>query len=173
MLSFSELSWGGLLPLKGKDLLSGKDLEIRLEAVPRASVLLFLSAKCPCSASHEGVLRELVQDFSALGFQFIGIHSNGDEPLDWTRAHFERSQLPFPLLRDEGALLANRFGAFKTPHVFVVNAQGETLYQGGVDDSHQASRAKKPYLRKALAAIVGGEKPDPAQTRTLGCVIQR
>lgn len=157
----------------GKDVLSGVDTRVALTAAQKANVVVFLSAKCPCSASHEVVLKDLYRDFHARGFSFTGVHSNADEDQALAASHFKESALPFPVLQDSDQKLANAFGAFKTPHVFIVSPKGEILYQGGVDETHIAALAKKPYLKNALLAVAQGHEPDPKEVRVLGCAIKR
>lgn len=161
-----------LTEISGLNIVTQKENKISLQA-NKASILVFVSAKCPCSASHETVLKDLYKEFSANGFQFIGIHSNMDESPELTQSHFQESAFPFPVIQDTKALLADRLGALKTPHVFILNPAGELLYQGGVDDSHHPASAKKPYLRQALLAIQDEKKPEVERTRSLGCAIKR
>jgi hypothetical protein len=136
-----------------------------------ATVLVFLSARCPCSNSHEETLQNLSTKFPQ--FRFLGVHSNANEPEVEASTHFKNSPIQFPLLQDSDGTLANAFGALKTPHVYVVSPQGKILYQGGVDDSHDAKKATRAYLAQALQAIHDGKEPEVYQTRTLGCTIQR
>ncbi len=138
----------------------------------RATAVVFLSASCPCSGSHEPKLKNLASEFRSRGIQFVGVHANADESETEGKAHFRSSALGFPVVRDE-ANLANAFGALKTPHVFLVNKTGEVVYSGGVDDSKDPSRARNEYLKDALAAITADRLPNPAMTRTLGCIIKR
>jgi hypothetical protein len=134
-------------------------------------VAVFLSSRCPCSAGHEEALKRLVSEHPEA--RFVGINSNADEPEEWAHEHFAQSAFPFPVVRDNGAVLADLWGALKTPHVFVFGAEGRILFQGGVDDSKQSATARKPYLAAALDAIKAGKTPDPSAVRTLGCVIKR
>lgn len=161
------------LEIAGLDVVSNQKKILLLNTAAKANILVFVSARCPCSASHEIALREISKEFSSQGFQFVGIHSNTDEPIEIAKSHFEKAALPFPVLQDASAKIANDWGALKTPHVFVVNPKGEILYQGGVDDSHDHKDAKKPYLREALLDIQVGKAPRVALTRSLGCAIKR
>ncbi len=136
-------------------------------------VLVFMSPLCPCSQSHEPVLREWTQEFASRGVQFFGIHSNSNESIEVAHAHFKKAALPFPVLSDPQGKWAKELAALKTPHAYLLNAAGEVLYRGGVDDSHQAKESKKPYLKWAIEAALAGKRPDPDRTRVLGCVIQR
>ena len=157
----------------GPDLVSGKSVELSPAQAKKATVVVFLSASCPCSASHESRLKELASEFSPAGVQFVAVHSNSDESVDLARDHFKSSELPFPVIQDDGAKIAIGLKAFKTPHVFVFDPQGDILFQGGVDDSHIAATAKKQYLREALVAINEGKRPPISEVRTLGCIIKR
>lgn len=181
MKNFLPLAFSFLLSLSsfaevpshfsGLDLEKNQPLDLSIDKNKKATVLLFLSAKCPCSYSHEALLRDLARDFSTV--QFIAIHSNQDEPLDQTKKHFQDSKLPFPVLQDAQAKIADALHAFKTPHSYVLNAKGEILYEGGVTDSHVGPAAKSAFLREALNDIVAGRKPSREKTRSLGCVISR
>lgn len=159
--------------LSGLDLSRGEAIQFNLEDSPsKPTVVVFLSAKCPCSISHEPVLADLYQEFNPQGVRFIGIHSNADEDLNISQSHFREAALPFPVLQDQQAKAADAFGALKTPHVYILQ-NNEVVYQGGVDDSQVAHTAKKPYLKDALEALVQGKKPKNARVRTLGCRIKR
>ena len=139
----------------------------------KATVVVFLSAQCPCSASHEPVLKALAEKYEGRGFRFLGVHSNLDEDAARSEKHFTEASLPFPVLQDPDARWANTLGALKTPHVFLISAKGEILFQGGVDDSHIAQVSKKHFLAEALEAVEQGKLPPVKQARALGCVIAR
>jgi peroxiredoxin len=159
--------------MEGLDLIGGNKIQVQYKQAKLGTVVLFLSARCPCSASHQSVLEDLSRKFSSQGFNFIGVHSNSDETFDLTRNYFKGSGLGFTVLQDDGAVIANELKAYKTPHVFVISPQGEILFQGGVDNSHVAKVASKHYLKEALEGIAAGKMPDQKEVRVLGCEIKR
>ncbi len=159
--------------ISGLDLVSGKNVTYSLEGSTRATVLVFLSTRCPCSASHQGVLSELAQEFGPKGVRVLGLHSNANESVEEAARFFSHAQFSFPVIQDPGAVLADRFEAVQTPHVFVLSPQGEVLFQGGVDNSKSAEKATRPFLREALNEIVEGRPPKEKSVRVLGCQIQR
>jgi peroxiredoxin len=136
------------------------------------TVVVFLSARCPCSASHEPTLAALANEFGKEA-RFVGVHSNSDEPREESAAHFKGAALPFPVLQDEGAKIAGQFGALKTPHVYVLGKDGKVVFQGGVDNSHTASDADKFYLKDALTSLRAGKDPEINLARAIGCAIRR
>ncbi len=156
------------LPFRGTDLRTGTLVELEPKKA-KATVVVFLSANCPCSRSHEPSIRLLSEEFPE--FQFLGIHSNEGE--DGAREHFLQAGFRFPVLGDEAFKFANALGALKTPHVFVIGPDGQCWFNGGVDSTRASSPGSQPYLRNALTALRKGEEPADKVVRTLGCVIRR
>lgn len=156
--------------------ISGKDLSSLNKTLAeigtkKAMVIVFLSAKCPCSNSHIDELSKLRQDFP--DFSFVGIHSNMDETETQGQEYFKKVKLPFPVIQDQDAQYADQFAAFKTPHSFVLDSKGEVLYQGGVSNSHDIKKSNTLFLREALLDISQGQKVRNPEGRTLGCFIVR
>ncbi|MGE5085807.1 MAG: redoxin family protein [Bacillota bacterium] len=169
---FSFASHGkSITTIEGVDVLNGKDLQIKTADAKKGTVLVFLSAKCPCSASHEGLLNDLTTKYP--DFVFVGIHSNSDEDAEMTRLHFSSAALKFPLIQDRKNKWANELGALKTPHAFVLNKNGEVVYSGGVTDSHTGPSAKNQLLNDVLEDLNAGKAPRIKEGRALGCFIQR
>lgn len=159
---------------EGVDLVTQKSVTFdpkNLDTNSKAAVVVFLSAKCPCSKSHERVLRTLVKEFPDMSF--LGVHSNADEDLPSAKKHFAKAQLPFPVIQDADSKIANELGALKTPHAFILDRTGNILFNGGVDESKDAEKAQTHFLANALTAVRAGKKPKDKFARTLGCVIKR
>ena len=156
--------------LQSTDLLKGTPVSIST-ADKKTKVFVFLSSQCPCSESHESLLRELAQEFP--DYVFTGIHSNANEKVTAAQAHFSQAKLPFTVLSDPQAQLANVFGAVKTPHVFVVDGAGKVVFSGGVTDASDIKKARKFYLKNALTSLNAGQSPQPSEVKTLGCRIER
>ncbi len=138
----------------------------------KATVVVFLSAKCPCSASHEPVLKDLAARYAKDGFEFVAIHSNQNESTVIAKEHFQTAKLGFPVIEDRGAKIANELKALKTPHTYIIQ-NDRVVYEGGVDDSSDAAEAEEHFLAKALEEIKNGKTVSVAKTRALGCQIKR
>jgi len=158
--------------ISGQEIFSGKkELILTEQNTKKGTVVVFLSAKCPCSNSHTEVLTKLAQKYP--DFTFLGIHSNLDEDLESSKKYFRSANLPFRIIQDEKTKIADDLKAFKTPHCFVLGQKGEILYQGGVTDSSNAPTAERIYLEEALQDISSGAEVRTKSGRTLGCAIQR
>ncbi len=158
-------------PLSGKDFRTGTSVTIDPKLNSKGTVVLFLSAKCPCSRSHETSLEALAKEFPEV--KFVAVHSNADENEELSGFHFKEAGLSFPVIRDQNARIADEFRALKTPHAFVVGPKGECWFDGGVDDTKDAAKATKHYLKAALTDLRDGREPKEKTVRTLGCVIKR
>lgn len=172
ILMMSQISMGAdkITSLSGMDVLNSETKTLST-ANRKATVIVFLSAKCPCSASHESLLKDLAQQYK--DFQFVGIHSNSDETFEETQKHFREANLLFPVIQDSRSQWANKLGALKTPHAFVLNPAGEMIYHGGVTDSHVGPSAKKQFLKEVLEDLQAGKPSRHKEGRALGCYIQR
>lgn len=158
--------------IQGKDLVNGAPAHYATHfSDKKALVVVFMSARCPCSNSHFSVLTKLAEKYKDV--RFVAVHSNSDETVKESQSYFKLIGLPFPVLQDDSAKIADQLKAFKTPHSFVISPKGEVLYQGGVTNSAMADQSDRNYLDEALQDITKGQKVRTAEGRTLGCVISR
>lgn len=142
-------------------------------AAPRFDVIVFLSARCPCSASHESVLKDLSERYSS-SIRFVGVHANADEPEAESKKHFAAAALPFEILEDNQGRWIEKYPAVKTPHAYLVEKDsGRILYQGGVTGSHHGPSADEHPLEDAIQAVIQGRDVPRARARILGCAIAR
>ncbi len=153
------------------NLIDNASFTYKMAETKKGLVIVFLSAKCPCSNSHVAILNKLSTEFKE--FNFLAIHSNFDESKEITHNYFKNINLNFPVIHDVKSILANELKANKTPHVYILNKDSEILYRGGVTDSSNAANAKIIYLKNALEEIQAGKKVTLPETRVLGCVISR
>lgn len=154
--------------LNAYDFNSNKNIQLDLNN--ETNVIVFLSAKCPCSNSHIEHLKYLKKQYPKV--QFIAVHSNADEELELAKQYFAKSQLNFPALQDNKAQIANQLKAFKTPHAYVFHNK-QLKYIGGVSNSNSLEKATTKYLEEVLFDITNNKTLRWTETRTLGCFISR
>ena len=163
------LSAPSFAAIEGVNLITGKST--KLEIGPKGTVLIFMSARCPCSHSHVPEVKKLALKYA--DFSFAVVHANADEPTEEAKAYFQEAGFLFPVIHDQEGKLAEEFKALKTPHAFLINSQGKILYKGGITNSNDSNRADKHFLQNSLAEIVDGKSISNPEGRTLGCVIAR
>jgi hypothetical protein len=90
-----------------------------------------------------------------------------------------------PVLLDADGVVGHTYGAAKTPHLFVVDANGVLVYRGGLDNAPigvpDAERPRPaganegelvPYLANALADLQAGRAIGMADTPPYGCSVK-
>ncbi|MDX1934805.1 MAG: redoxin domain-containing protein [Capsulimonadales bacterium] len=137
----------------------------------KATVVLFLSVKCPCSNNYNRRVRELADRLS--GVRVVGVYSNQDETAADIARHARENAFAFPVFRDERALCADHFGAAVTPEAFVLDGQRRLRYAGRIDDSRDPDRVSHPDLARAIDEVMAGRSPAQPDTPAFGCGIVR
>lgn len=142
-------------------------------------VIVFTCNHCPYSVMYEDRLIELHKKTSEMGYPVIAINPNDPavQPKDSFEAMQQRHKekgFPFTYLFDEGQKIYPKFGATKTPHVFVLDADRKVRYIGAVDDNaRDAAAVTTNYVADAVMAIAEGKDPNPSTTKAIGCSIKR
>jgi peroxiredoxin len=140
----------------------------------KAVVVAFICNHCPVAVAYEDRLVKLQADYKDKGVQLIAVNVNTlpADRLDKMKERAEAKGFNFPYLYDETQKIGRDFGAKVTPHVFVLDKDRKLAYVGAIDNSQNADKAEKHYLRDALDAIVEGKTPDEPVTRQFGCGIK-
>ncbi len=144
-------------------------------------IVIFTCNHCPFSVAYEDRIIALDKKYKIKGYPVIAINPNDPElvPADGFKEMQQRSTdkgFTFPYLFDEGQKVYPKYGATRTPHVFLVNKQDKSLkiaYIGAIDDNSQdADAVKEHYLENALNALLEGKTPQPDFTKAIGCTIK-
>lgn len=143
--------------------------------------VIFTCNHCPYAIAYQDRIIDLDKKYKPLGYPVIAINPNDPEinPDDSYDKMIERAKekgFTFPYLFDETQEVYPKFGAKRTPHVYVVQKNGKDLvvrYIGAIDDNYQdASQVTAPYLANALDALLAGRAPEPDFTKAIGCSIK-
>lgn len=145
-------------------------------------VVVFTNNLCPYAKLYENRLTTLSKSYAGRGVQFIFINPSvnqpdGGESLQDMAARASAGNYNFPYLADEGQKTSSRFGATKTPEVFVLHNLGGDFvlkYKGAIDDNPQAENfVKEFYLKNAIEALLKDQPPQSVDRRATGCMIRR
>ena len=160
--------------------LEGKPHTLK-EYLGKTVVLDFWSIECPVSKGYEARLTQLANDYASKGVVFLAVNANSGEIADDTFAkikdYVKKEKVPYTILIDKKNVVADRFDAQTTPHVFVIDDKGKLRYAGGVDDDESFKKTDpktvKSFVREALDAVLAGKDPAQTTTKPHGCSIKR
>lgn len=139
-------------------------------AAGKIVVINFDSTQCPVAKAYRDRYTKLVEKYGDK-VTFVAINSNKTEPGD--KISDEVSKWNHPVLKDDGAKVADSFGAKVTPHIYVVDAAGKIAYIGAIDDSQKEDKVSKKYLDDAIGALLAGKEVPVSSTDAKGCTIKR
>jgi len=143
----------------------------------KAVVVVFLGTECPVNNLFLPRLAELQKEFAGKGVAFLGINANKQDTAARIAAHAKKHAIPFPVLRDEGNAVADRFGARRTPEAFILDGERKIRYQGRIDDQFgigfQRPAPTRRDLAVALTEVLAGKQVSEATTPVAGCLIGR
>jgi peroxiredoxin len=153
----------------------------RTYSAAKGLILVFTCNHCPYSVKYEDRIIALHKEFAAKGFPVIAVNPNDSivSPEDSYSKMQKRAAdkaFPFAYLYDETQVVAQRYGARRTPHVFVLlrTRIGWTVeYIGAIDDNaDNAADATQFFVADAVNALLKGPKPAQATTKAIGCTIK-
>src|SRR5262249_24758534 len=140
-------------------------------------VAAFVGCECPVAKLYGPRLAELAKEYELKGVGFVGINANQQDSATAIGQYAKAHGITFPILKDVGNVIADRFGAVRTPEVFVLDSQRIVRYWGRIDDQYGIGYFRpKPERRDLAAAIdelLAGKPGSTPQTEAPGCFIGR
>jgi len=159
----------------------GKRVSLKQYHDAKGFVVVFTCNTCPYSVANEDRLVALDKKYKVKGYPVIAINPNdpaakSGEDMEAMKQRAKDKGFTFPYLFDDGQKVYPKYGATKTPHVYILNKTSKGLvveYIGAVDDSSRdADKVTQKYVENALDALLRGDKPKVNYTRAIGCSIK-
>ena len=146
-------------------------------------IVIFTCNSCPYAILYEDRIIELHEKYADKGYPVVAINPNDPEmkpadSYDEMKVRADEKGFSFPYLFDKEQDVFPKFGAQRTPHVFLLDKNDDNQFQveyiGAIDDNAQdASSVNTRYVENAISAIQNNETPDPTTTKAIGCGIKK
>ncbi len=159
----------------------GKTVSLADYKDAKGYIVIFTCNHCPYAKLYEDRINALNKKYSLQGYPVIAINPNDpsivpDDSYENMKIRAKEKNFTFPYLFDEGQKVLPKYGATKTPHVYLLEktAQGNKVaYIGAIDDNYQdESAVKEKYVENAITALQSGKHPQPDFTKAIGCSIK-
>ena len=144
-------------------------------------IVIFTCNTCPYSVAYEDRIIALDKIYAPKGYPVIAINPNdpaakdGEQLIDMKVRAVEKG-FTFPYLQDKGQHVYPKYGATRTPHVFILEKQEKgnvVQYIGAIDDSSRnPEKVKQRYVEDAVDALLAGQLPKVTTTKAIGCSIK-
>ena len=141
-------------------------------------VIVFSCNHCPFVIGCEDRMNRFFADYAPRGVAMAAINSNETEghPTDSFEHMVQRAkdkQFKFAYLRDETQEVALAYGALRTPHFYLFDADRKLRYTGRMDDNPRNPGKETTHeLRDAVDALLDGREITVPVTNPLGCNVK-
>ncbi len=141
-------------------------------------VIFFTCNHCPYVIGSDEITRQTADRFAARGVRFVGINSNSrhtyaEDSFEHMVERMRQHRFPWVYLHDKTQETARAYGALRTPHFFVFDAQRKLIYTGrGVDNPREAERATVNDLANAIEDHLAGRPVRVPLTNPIGCNVK-
>ena len=157
---------------------NGKNYSLSDFQQARVLIVVFSCNHCPYVVGSEDRMNALYADYKPKSVEMIAVNSNetDNHPTDSFEHMVRRAEekgFQFPYVSDESQEVAKAYGALRTPHFYVFDAQRKLRYTGRMDDNpRDAGEETTHELRDALDALLAGNDPPVPVTNPIGCNVK-
>ena len=176
-----QLPLGSTLPLGDVQMedISGRNLSLNEVKADNGLLVIFSCNTCPWVIKWEDrypVVQELatVNDIGIILLNPNEDYRDKGDGMEDMILHAEKAGYNLPYVLDKNHRLADAFGASRTPHVYLFNAEDKLVYVGAIDDNaNSAADVEVFYVEDAIEQLSAGQAITRSSTKSIGCTIKR
>ncbi|MGF1635337.1 MAG: thioredoxin family protein [Phycisphaerae bacterium] len=141
-------------------------------------VLEWFNDQCPFVVKHykNGDMNNLAQKYTEKGVVWLAIDSSSFSNVEQNKEIAGSWNINRPLLDDAAGNVGKAYGAKTTPHMYVIDAEGNLVYAGAIDSISSANAedvAKADnHVAKALDELLAGQSVSTPETKPYGCSVK-
>lgn len=147
-------------------------------------VLEWTNSNCPFTRKHytSGNMQALQKEWTAKGVVWLTVLSSAPGNDGYKTAAEENAWVeqihaaPTAVLLDPSGALGHEYEAKTTPDMYVIDASGNLIYSGAIDDHRTVDlsdmKGAKNYVSDALSEAMAGQPVQIAYTRSYGCSVK-
>lgn len=143
-----------------------------LKSSSKGVIVMFWSTECPNVQPYNDRINDYAKEYTEKGFTVWAINSNSTESVESVQEHAKKNGYVFRMLKDNKNVVADLFGATRTPEVFVISKDNTILYHGRITDNKSASEQTSHDLKTAVEEISAGKDVTVKETKFFGCGIK-
>lgn len=158
---------------------SGRTLTLSNSSGSNGLLVLFTCNTCPWVTKWEDRYNDLATLAQSNNIGVIALNPNErirdrGESMSDMKKRAQKQQYNFPYALDKDHIIADAFGATRTPEVFLFDENMTLIYHGAIDDNADNRNAvEAEYAADAIRALANGEEISTKETKSLGCTIKR
>jgi hypothetical protein len=159
--------------------ISGQTISLGEAKKKNGLLVMFSCNTCPVVRAYQERTRQICQyaQEHELGVVLLnsneGSRSGGDSYQDM-QSYAKKQSYQWFYAVDKDDILANAFGANRTPECFLFDANSKLVYHGAIDDSPgNPEQVRRQHLKEAISEMLDGKEVSIKESRSIGCSIRR
>ena len=175
------LAIGASIPspdLKMKDV-TGKEVSFNDSKKQHGLLVMFSCNTCPVVVKNQDRTNEICKAALDKNVGVILLNSNegtrdDGESLSEMQQYAKEQGYKWSYAVDKNSVMADAFGAMRTPECFLFDKNMKLVYHGAIDDSpNSESGVNRKHLSEAINEMLGGKDVTVKTSRSVGCGIKR
>lgn len=187
IFSLAFFQTGGPLPIgapipnpgtKMKDI-TGKEISFKDAMNKNGLLVMFSCNTCPIVHKYQSRTIEVCKYARQKQIGVILLNANeanrndGDS-YDDMKQYAKEQSYSWSYVLDNKSVMADAFGATRTPECFLFNAENKLVYHGAIDDNENGPQeVTRKHLTIAIDEMLAGKNVSVKTTRSVGCNIKR
>lgn len=147
-------------------------------------VLEWINHDCPFVKKHydSGNMQQLQAEYAEKGVVWYSVASSAPEKQghytaeQWNDLSAEKKSAAAAVLLDPNGEVGKLYGAQTTPHMYIIDPNGNLIYQGAIDSKASTNpddiEGSENYVKKALDEAMSGQPVSNASTKAYGCSVK-
>lgn len=142
-------------------------------------LVMFTCNTCPYVIRNQGRTREVCGYAGNRKIGVVLLNANegdrdGGNSFEEMQAYAKAQGYSWYYALDDKSVLADAFGASRTPECYLFDKNGKLVYHGAIDDSPgDPDQVKRHHLQMAIDEMMAGKEVSVKETRSVGCSINR
>lgn len=164
--------------LKMKDI-SGKEVAMKDAAKENGVLVMFSCNTCPYVIKNQQRTLAISEYAIKMKIGVILLNSNeayrgNEDSFDAMKEYAKEQGYQWNYVIDKDHVVADAFGANRTPECFLFDKNLKLVYHGAIDDSpSDVSAVKRIHLQEAINELTTGKEISVKESRSVGCTIKR
>ena len=164
--------------LKMKDV-SGKEISLSSAKKKNGLLVMFSCNTCPYVIKNQSRTIEVSKHAIAndIGVAILNpneAYRGNEESYEAMKEYAADQKYDWYYLVDQNHVMADAFGANRTPECFLFDKDGKLVYHGAIDDNpNDASSVNRKHLVEAINELKSGKEIAVKESRSVGCTIKR
>ncbi len=161
------------------DVKTGDHTTIKQQAKENGVLVMFSCNTCPYVIKNQERTISAAEFAAKNNIGVVLVNSNeaqrGDvDSYEAMKEYAAGQKYEWFYLVDQNHVMADAFGANRTPECFLFDKDGKLVYHGAIDDNpNDASAVSRKHLVEAINELKSGKEIAVKESRSVGCTIKR